>query len=129
MTNEQYLRASYFIAAGGGVALAVLTAVLLRKEHARAMTAAAAGAVGRFLRRAFPAWLILAVLLGFASVGYFDCAHKDYHSITTDRPYLVQKTHEHASHILYFLATALLAYTLVLAVVLGILRKRDGQAP
>jgi hypothetical protein len=122
VTNEQYLYVSYFTAACGGVALAALTALWLRREHRRA--AAAAERVGEVLRRAFPAWLILAGLLGFISVSYFDCAHKDYSSIVSQRDYLVEKTHEQASHMLYYLAAAVLAYCLVLAAVAGIVHKR-----
>lgn len=124
MTNEHYLRVFYFIAAGCGSALAAITALVLRKSLRRA---AGAGKVGTLLRRAFPTWLILAVVLGFASVSYFDCGHQDYASVVATRPYLVAKTHEQASQMLYYLAAALLAYAMVLAVVLGILRGRSGK--
>ena len=65
-------------------------------------------------RRAFPTWLVLAVLLGFMSVSYFDCTHGDYAEIVADRPHLIRKSQEQASSMLNYLAIAVTAYGFVL---------------
>ena len=80
MSNESYLICSYFAAAGIGLFLAALTA----SELARPLREAVAGLtepMARILRRVLPVWLILAVLLGFMSVTYFDCAHDSYATV------------------------------------------------
>jgi len=114
VTNENYLYLSYFAAAAIGVLGAAATALVLRRRHREAAGGEAAGGLGRLLRRAFPAWLILAVLLGFMSVTYFDCGHKTYPSIVGDRAHLVCKTQEQASEMAYYLAAALVAYGFVM---------------
>ncbi len=125
MTNEQYLRISYFAAAGCGIILAAITAAILKGPHRAAVAGAAAG-VGKILRRAFPAWLVLAALLGFISVSYFDCTHETYQKIVLDRQYLHEKTREQASTILYWLSAAIAAYGLLLAILLGVLNRQRG---
>ena len=114
MTNETYLYLSYFSAAAIGVLAAVATGLVLRRRHREAAGGEAAGGLGRLLRRAFPAWLVLAALLGFMSVTYFDCGHKTYPSIVGDRAHLVCKTQEQASEMAYYLAAALVAYGFVM---------------
>jgi hypothetical protein len=130
---------SYFAAAGIGVLLAIATATLwLRRSHrqatARPNGLAGATGLGRVLRRVFPVWLILAVLLGFASVTYFDCQHKDYASIVGDRQHLVRKTHEQAAAMSRALAIALTAYGFVLMLYLwsharSTSRPKSGPVP
>ncbi|MCX5676675.1 MAG: hypothetical protein NTX87_16900 [Planctomycetota bacterium] len=119
MTNELYLYISYFAAAMGGVLFAAATAALwLRRSHHEATGGRASGRLGKVLRRAFPAWLILAVLLGFTSVTYFDCGHKDYAAVVADRGHLIHKTGEQAAAMARYLAVALTAYGFVLTAVL-----------
>ena len=115
MTNETYLVVSYFAAAAGGAGLAVATAAVLAGPNRLATIGKACDTLGRILRRAFPAWLILAVAMGFASVTYFDCQHTNYASITGDYNHLVRKTQEQASAMSYYLAAAIVAYGFVLA--------------
>jgi hypothetical protein len=114
MTNEVYLYVSYFGAAAGGAGLALATTAVLAKPNRLATVGKARDTLGRILRRAFPAWLILAVAMGFASVTYFDCQHTNYTSITGDYDHLVRKTLEQASAMSYYLAAAIVAYGFVL---------------
>ncbi|MGA2266715.1 MAG: hypothetical protein ABSH10_09855 [Phycisphaerae bacterium] len=126
MTNEQYLYVSYFSAIALGIVLAVVTAALLRRSHHQAMAASAFKQVGAVLKRAFPAWLILAALLGFASVSYIDCNHHNYAQVVADRKYLFECSRLHASRMLYCLVGALMAYTMMLTVLLCIVPR--GQS-
>ncbi len=114
MTNEQYLYVSYFAAVTIGLCLAIVTAVILARPHYRATAATAAKKLGTVMMRVFPAWLVLAVLLGFVSVSYFDCGHSNYAEIVNDRPHLIHKTQEQASAMALYLAIALMAYCFVL---------------
>jgi hypothetical protein len=118
VTNELYLYVSYFAAGAGGVGLAALTAIMLAGPNRRATGWAALPQLGKFLRRALPSWLILAVLLGFISVTYFDCSHNTYAEIAADRGHLVDKTQEQVHRMVLLLAVALLSYSCVLALFL-----------
>ena len=112
MTNEQYLYVSYFACVAGGLCLAAVTVAVLARPHRRATAANAAKRLGAVLRRVFPAWLVLAVLLGFMSVTYFDCGHSSYSSIVGDREHLIEKTQEQVSHMSLYLATGIFVYCL-----------------
>ena len=112
MTNEQYLYISYFGAAAGGIVLAALTAIILARPHRRITEAPAPIKLGKFLRRAFPSWLLLAVLLGFISVSYMEC--RTYAEVVADRYYLVDKTQQQVYRMSICLAVALMSYTAVL---------------
>jgi hypothetical protein len=112
VTNERSLYESYFAAAAGGIAGALAVAAILRRPHREA--AAGAERLGRLLRRAFPAWLVLSVLLGFALVSYFDCQHKTYREVVADEDHLVTKTREQTQMMALALAIALTAYGFVL---------------
>ncbi len=114
MTNEQYLYISYFAAAAGGVVLAILTAIILARPNRQATEGQILPKLGKFLRRVFPSWLILTVLLGFISVSYIDCAHENYAKVVADRDHLVDKTQEQVFLMSICLAVALMAYALVL---------------
>jgi hypothetical protein len=127
VTNEQYLYVSYVGAIALGVALAVITAALLRHSHHQAMAAAAFRHVGAILKRAFPAWLVLAALLGFVSVSYIDCDHHNYAQVVADRDYLFECSRLHASRMLYCLVGALMAYTLTLTILLCIFLRGQGS--
>ena len=123
MTNEQYLVVSYFAAAGVGVLLAVLTALFLSAPLTKAL-ARVARPLGTVFRRFLPSWLILAALLGFFSVTYYDCQHETYQKIVADRHHLVQKSFEQGSGMTQYLAAALAAYGLVLGLsLLGSVRR------
>lgn len=125
MTNERYLIVSYFAAAGAGVLLALVTAFVLSAPLAKALGHVARPLAAVF-RRFLPSWLILAVLLGFLSVTYYDCSHETYQKIVADRRHLVQKSFEQGSSMTQYLATALAAYGLVLGLSLlgGVRAKR-----
>ncbi len=66
------------------------------------------------MRRIFPSWLILTVLLAFISVSYFDCSHKTYQEIVNDHAHLVNTTRQQVSAMLNWLAIALYFYGLLL---------------
>jgi len=117
MTNEQYLIISYFAVAGAGVALAILTTLVLRGPLGRALQGAVAP-LAQILRRALPAWLILAALLGFLSVSYFDCAHKTYEDVVKDESYLVGKNFEQGAQVCRYAAVGLAAYAVALGLAL-----------
>jgi len=119
VTNEDYLIVSYFCAAGGGVACAAATALLLRGPLRRAV-AAVLGPVARAFRRVLPAWLVLLVLFAFTSVSYLDCDHSNYQEVVKDRAHMQQVTRTQASEMLNFLAAGLLAYAAALALMLVI---------
>lgn len=127
MNNETYLRLSYFVAAAIGVLAAVAAVLVLRRRHRDATGGDAPNGLGRLLRRAFPTWLILAVLLGFMSVTYFDCGHKTYPSIVGDRAHLVCKTQEQASAMAYYLAAALVGYGFVVMLGLWARARKAGR--
>lgn len=118
MTNDQYLQVSYFIAAAAGVVAAVATGLLLARPHREATEDPALARLGKLLRRFFPTWLILAVLLGFLSVSYLDCNHHSYSDVVAHREYLVDKTEEQGTTMARYLAIALIAYGFVLGGVL-----------
>jgi len=126
MDNERYLVVSYFAAAGIGVAMALATALVLGGPIRRALAAAAP--LARLLRRALPPWLVLAVLLGFLSVTYFDCQHKTYQDIVADRHHLVERTFEQGSQMAVYLAAALVAYGLALGIGLAAQARRAGAS-
>jgi len=131
MTNEQYLVVSYFASAGAGILLAFLTALFLSGPLTRALQRVARPLASVF-RRFLPSWLILAVLLGFLSVTYYDCSHGTYQEIVADRDHLVQKNFEQGADMTWYLAAALAAYGLVLGLsLLGGLRAAppDRQPP
>jgi len=113
MTNEQYLVVSYFAAAAAGVLLGVLTTLCLSRPLTKALEGVARPLAVVF-RRFLPPWLILAVLLGFFSVTYYDCKHNTYQDIVSDRHHLVQKNFEQGSRMTQYMAAALAAYGLVL---------------
>lgn len=118
MTNEQLLHISYFASAAVGVGLAVITALILARPHRLATAGTVLRKLGSILRRVLPSWLVLAALLGFMSVSYFDCGHSDYAAIVADRPHLIDKTQEHLSRMSLYLAVALTAYGFVLVLFL-----------
>lgn len=114
MTNEHYLHVSYYAAAFVAVALAAATAAVLTAALKSAMAGPASRKLAVVLRRVFPAWLLLAVMLGFMSVSYFDCGHGTYASIVDDRPHLIGKTQEQGQAMLLYLAVGLTVYAFVL---------------
>jgi hypothetical protein len=114
---------SYFIVAGGSVVAGAVTALILRGSLRKAVAWIAAP-VGRFLGRGFVAWTLLAAMLGFLSVSYFDCNHGTYQSIVQDREHMVKVTHTQVSAIFQYLLIALMAYSLGLAVMLALPRTR-----
>jgi len=114
VTNEQYLYISYFVAAAGGVGLATLTAIILARPNRQATEGQILPKLGRFLRRAFPSWLVLMVLLAFVSVSYIDCAHENYSKVVADRDHLVNKTQEQVFQMSIYLSIALMSYAVVL---------------
>jgi len=114
VTNEQYLYVSYFVAAAAGITAAAVMILWLGRAHREATAGAATNVLGIVLRRAFPAWLILAVLLGFMSVTYFDCSHGSYATIVEDRQHLIHKTQEQVTAMCRYLAIALIAYGFVM---------------
>ena len=129
MTNEQYLIVSYFAVAGAGVVLAILTTLVLMGPLGRALEGAVTP-LARLLRRVLPAWLILAALLGFLSVSYFDCAHKTYEDVVKDESYLVGKNFEQGAQMCRYAAVALAAYAAALGLALfAYARGRDSQRP
>ena len=111
---------SYFAAVTVGLCLAVVTAVILTRPHYRATAATAAKKLGTIIRRIFPVWLVLAVLLGFVSVSYFDCGHSNYTGIVNDRPHLIHKTQEQVSAMALYLAVAVVTYGFVLLLFLWV---------
>ena len=113
MTNEQYLHISYFAVAVAGAGLGTLTAILLARPHREATRGQTLGQLGKLLRRIFPSWLILTVLLGFISVTYFDCSHNTYAEIVADRAHLIDKSQEQVFLMSMCLAIALITYAVV----------------
>ena len=111
MTNEQYLYISYFAAAAAGVGLAALTAIILAYPNRLATESHLLPQLGKFLRRAFPSWLVLMVLLGFMSVSYTEC--RTYTEVVADRNYLIDKTQQQLYRMSICLAVALMAYAVV----------------
>ncbi len=98
---------------------AVVTALVLRRANREATEAPTAAAwAGRLLRRGLPVWLILAALLGFMSISYFDCQHDTYNKVVGDRGHLVRVTEAQSSAMAHYLAYALLGYGLVLMIFL-----------
>ncbi|MDY6913235.1 MAG: hypothetical protein SVT52_02090 [Planctomycetota bacterium] len=126
MTNEQYIVVSYFTAVGGGIVLAIVTAMIMRGPLRRAV-GGVLSPLGRLMRRVLPAWLVLFVLLAFTMVSYFDCSHHSYQDIVKDRPHMINVTRTQSQYMLICLGLALLTYVLVLAVVL-IIRPRVDES-
>lgn len=94
--------------------LAVVTVLILAGANRLATAGPVARKLGTILRRVFPTWLVLAVLLGFMAVSYFDCGHSSYAEIVKDHPHLVSKTHEQAWAMLLYVAIAIMVYGFVL---------------
>ena len=126
MTNPTYLWVSYFGAALAGVALALLTAAGLSSPLGKAL-AGLAGPLAALLRRALPAWLVLAVLLGFLSVSYFDCQHTSYRQVVADRQHLAATTRQHGGQMVWYLAAGLTAYALALVPALAVKSRRKAR--
>ena len=115
MSTERYLYISYFAALAGGVALACGLAALLAGPLRRA---AVLRPIGTVVRRAFPVWLLLAVLLGFMSVSYIDCAHEDYADVLADGEHLVRKTQDQAVAMMRYAAIGLVVWGMVVMLLL-----------
>jgi len=127
VTNEQYLWVSYFAAGAGGLALAVVTPLILRGPLRQAV-AELLFPVGWVIRRALPGWLVLLVVLAFLSVSYIDCDHPDYASAVEDRTHLVDATRQQARRMLLAAGVGTLAFVLGLSVALAALpRPRQDQ--
>ena len=118
MTNEQFLYVSYFSAAGAGIFLAIVTAVLLRNAICRALAGAAVKGLVQLVGRVLPAWLVLTVLLGFISVSYMDCSHQSYQSVVADREHMEAVSRSHAQTILFSLTITLTAFVVMLTILL-----------
>ncbi len=118
MTNETYLHISYFAAISTGAVFTLIISAILCKPLREATTSSAIKKQGSLIMRIFPSWLILAVLLAFISVSYFDCSHTTYKDVIKDRAHLVNITHEQIHTILFSLAVALFAFCLLLVVYL-----------
>jgi cytochrome bd-type quinol oxidase subunit 2 len=114
VTNEQYLYISYVVAAAAGIGLAILTAIILARPNRQATEGKVLPKLGKFLRRAFPSWLILMVLLAFISVSYIDCEHTNYAKVVASRDHLVNKTQEQVFQMSIYLSIALMSYAIVL---------------
>ncbi|MHC4665788.1 MAG: hypothetical protein ACYS9T_07510 [Planctomycetota bacterium] len=65
-----------------------------------------------YLRRVFPWWLVLAVLLAFMTVSYME--FRTYEQVVADRDYLIDKTQEQLYRMSVWLAVALTIYAVVL---------------
>jgi len=129
MANEQYLHVSYFAAVASGVGLAILMEIILARPHWEATEGQVLHKLGKFLRRAFPSWLILMVLLGFASVTYFDCGHTTYAEIVADRAHLTHKTQEQVFSMSICLAIALTTYAVIMVVFLWARARTQRSRP
>lgn len=127
MTNERYLIVSYFCAAAGGILAAMLTAFALRSPLGKAV-AAVLSPVGKVLRRALPAWLILAVLFGFMSVSYINCGHSNYEAVVKDTEYLKQVTYDQIGRMMHYLCAAMLSYAMFLSILM-LLPRRERSLP
>ena len=114
MTNEMYLYISYFAVIFSGLVLAIATILILNKAHQQATSNKKAKKLSSLLRRVFPSWLILAVVLAFISVSYIDCSHSDYAQIVADRDHLINKTQQQVSNMLIWLAVGLFLWGLIL---------------
>jgi hypothetical protein len=66
------------------------------------------------------------VLLGFASVTYFDCGHDTYGKIVADRAHLVSKTQEQAAAMARYLAVAIMGYGFVMVLMLWARARRTS---
>ena len=84
--------------------------------------------VGKVLRRAMPAWLILAVMLGFISVSYFDCNHGNYKAVVEDRAHLEQVTYDQIGTMMHYLCAAMLSYAMFLSILM-LLPRRQRSLP
>lgn len=128
MTNEQFLYLSYFSAAAGGIGLVVLTAIALARPNRQATEDKFLPHLGKFLRRVFPSWLILMVLLAFISVNYMEC--HNYAEVIADRDYIIDKTQQQVYRMSICLAVALMAYATVLLLYLlacARIRRHDNE--
>ena len=114
MTNVQYLHLSYFAAVAGGLAVAALILAILAGPNREATTGPVLLPFGRFLRRILPSWLLLAVILGFISVTYFDCNHETYDQIVADRGHLIDTSQEQTVSMSVALAVAVTCYAVAL---------------
>lgn len=106
---------------------AVLTALALRSPLGKAVSAMLSP-VGKMLRRALPAWLILAVLFAFMSVSYFDCDHCTYKSVVENRAYLERITCEQIVTMMHYLCAAMLSYAMFLSILM-LLPHRERSLP
>lgn len=94
--------------------MAALILVILAGPNREATTGALLLPFGRFLRRILPSWLLLAVILGFISVTYFDCNHETYDQIVADRGHLIDKSQEQTVSMSVALAVAVTCYAVAL---------------
>lgn len=113
MTNEKYLYISYFASIILGLILTTVTLVILRRPHQEATMEAKIKKFGSLMRRIFPFWMVVTVLLAFISVSYIDCNHTNYAQVVADRNHLIVKTQQQVSNMSLWLAIALFTYCFV----------------
>ena len=128
MSNDLYLKISYFVVGAASAGLALATFFALRRSLAALTGVVPGGGLGVILRKLFLLGLVLPALTGFFSVAFRGCGRNTYQEIIADRTYLVAKNKEQLSASLFHLALALLAWGLVLAVAFLATSRRPGAS-
>lgn len=128
MTNDQYLVASYFVAAACSLVIGLCVFLWLRAPLRSFCAALPWKGLRRLLANIFPAGLVLPAFLGFLSVSYFGCDKDSYEKIVANRGYLEQKNLEQISSSFAYVFFAMCVWCLVLAIAMWA-RKRMGTTP
>lgn len=130
MSNEQYLTYSYLLMGALSLLAGLGVYAWLRRPFGELAEQLRVHELGRSLRRIFPLGTTLAALAGFVSVSYTlkGCEVLKYEQVVADRAHLVAKNQEQGAAILSYLLVALLAWGLLTAIVLAVMRRRSGGA-
>ena len=114
MTNEQYLNLSYSVGAVLSVLLSVLVYLFLRRPFTDVADAAGRTHLRSVLKKLFPLGLLFPALLGFVSVSYLSCDRTNFEEVVRSRAYLVEKSQQQMSSILFSIVVAILVWDVIL---------------
>ncbi len=127
MTNEEYLITSYFAVGIICIGMSVLIYALLKNSFAKTVSLYSGSKLPIILKRLFFIGILFPALMGFFSVSYRDCKGS-YKSIIADKTYLIAKNQAQLSAATWYLVFALVIWSLVVALILMIGKKKTDHA-
>ena len=121
MSNEQFLSLTFILGGCIALLLGLGTYLWLRRPFLEILASLRPPKLVSLLRKLFPVTKVAVGLLGFISVSYYgSCPSRSYLEIVADRGYVVARNQEQIATGLGYLAIAVLAWGLLLAVILRV---------